>query len=95
MNGPGARGAYWDGAYASRPDAELSWYQAAPDVSLRLLDRFAVRAGSVIDVGAGSSPLAGALVDAGRRDVTVLDVSAAALAIARDRLGSAPRECPL
>jgi SAM-dependent methyltransferase len=92
VNGPGASGSHWDGVYASRRDVELSWYQATPDISLRLLDRFAVRTGSVIDVGAGSSPLAGALVDAGWRDVTVLDVSAAALAVARDRLGDrAPR----
>ena len=71
MNGPHASGSYWDAAYASRPDVELSWYRAAPDVSLQLLDRFAARTGSVIDVGAGSAPLARALMDAGWRDVTV------------------------
>jgi len=87
MTAPGASGSYWDGVYTNRRDVELSWYQAAPSISLRLLDRFAARTGSVIDVGAGSSPLAGALLDAGWRDVTVLDISSAALAVGRERLG--------
>jgi len=65
----------------------MSWFQAAPDTSLRLLARSVPRTGSVIDVGAGTSPLAAALLDAGWRDVTVLDVSAAALTVTRDRLG--------
>jgi SAM-dependent methyltransferase len=78
---------HWDEIYSGRRNDELSWYQGAPDVSLRLLTTFAARDGSVIDVGAGSSPLAAALLDAGWRDVTVLDISDAALAVSRDRLG--------
>jgi hypothetical protein len=43
---------------------------------------------SVIDVGGGASPLAGALLERGFRDTTVLDISAAGLDGARRRLGA-------
>jgi trans-aconitate methyltransferase len=46
------------------------------------------RDAAIIDIGGGSSPLAGYLLDAGYRDITVLDVSDAALDLARTRLGT-------
>jgi len=45
---------------------------------------------AVIDVGGGASLLADALLDLGFTDVSVLDVSRAALAEVRQRLGSSP-----
>jgi SAM-dependent methyltransferase len=79
--------ARWDDAYA-QGDATRSWFQAAPEMSLRMLDAAGVTAtDSVIDVGGGASPLAGALLARGFRDVTVLDISAAGLDCARRRLG--------
>lgn len=57
-------------------------------MSLRMLDAAGVTAAdSLIDVGGGASVLAGALLDRGFGDVTVLDISAAALGYARERLG--------
>jgi len=44
-------------------------------------------ADAVIDVGGGASPLTGALLDRGFGDLTVLDLSAAGIQHARDRLG--------
>ena len=79
--------AHWDEAYA-RGDTTRSWFQAAPQMSLRMLDAAGVTAAdSVIDVGGGASSLAGALLGRGFRDVTVLDISAAAIEHARRRLG--------
>src|SRR5919108_5404467 len=79
--------AHWDDAYA-QGDATRSWFQSAPVMSLRMLDAAGVAAAdSVIDVGGGASPLAGALLERGFADVTVLDISAAALGYARQRLG--------
>ena len=79
--------AYWDEAYV-HGDTMRSWFQAAPTMSLRMLDAAGVTAAdSVIDVGGGASPLAGALLLRGFQDVTVLDVSAAAMEHARRRLG--------
>lgn len=79
--------AHWDEAYV-HGDTMRSWFQAAPKMSLRMLDAAGVTAAdSVIDVGGGASPLAGALLLRGFQDVTVLDVSAAAIEHARRRLG--------
>ena len=79
--------ARWDNAYAEG-DATRSWFQAAPRMSLRMLDAAGVTAAdSVIDVGGGASSLAGSLLGRGFRDVTVLDISAAGMRHARERLG--------
>jgi hypothetical protein len=79
--------ARWDDAYA-QGDATRSWFQATAWMSMRMLDAVGVTAAdSLIDVGGGTSPLAGALLERGFRDVTVLDISAVALRQARQRLG--------
>lgn len=75
----GAPGRHWDGVYATKAPETVSWFQQQPDISLRLLAAAGDQAGPVIDVGAGRSPLAGALLACGWSDVTVLDVSAHAL----------------
>ena len=87
--------AHWDEAYA-QGDTARSWFQAAPEMSLRMLDAAGVTpADSVIDVGGGASPLAGVLLGRGFRDVTVLDVSATAMEYARHaaRARPAPDRC--
>ena len=79
--------AHWDDAYALG-EATRSWFQQQPTLSLRMLDMAGVAAGdSVIDVGGGASPLAGALLGRGFTDVTVLDISATGMQYARSRLG--------
>lgn len=77
---------HWDGVYGSRPSDEVSWFQPRPDVSLRLVQGAAGPTGRVLDVGAGASSLADHLLAGGWADVTVLDVSAAALDEVRGRL---------
>ena len=80
--------AHWDAAYAQGDDAP-SWFEKHPDMSLRMLDSAGVSAAdALIDVGGGASPLTRALLDRGFRDLTVLDISAAGMRHARDRLGS-------
>jgi SAM-dependent methyltransferase len=61
----------------------VSWYQPEPAASLRLITQHAPsRDSPVLDVGDGASHLAGRLSAAGFTDVSVLDVSADALAVA-------------
>jgi trans-aconitate methyltransferase len=80
--------ARWDAAYA-QGDGTRSWFEKHPDMSLRMLDAARVPAvDALIDVGGGASPLTGALLDRGFRDLTVLDISAAGMRHSRDRLGS-------
>jgi SAM-dependent methyltransferase len=81
--------AHWESVYASRVPAELSWYQPEPTRSLELLAQLGVGpAPSIIDVGGGASTLVDALLDRGAANVTVLDISRAALAHAQARLGA-------
>jgi Methyltransferase domain len=79
--------AHWDDAYALG-ETTRSWFQQHPALSLRMLDAAGVSADdSVIDVGAGASPLAGVLLERGFTDITVLDISATGMQYARWRLG--------
>jgi SAM-dependent methyltransferase len=79
---------HWDRVYATRKPTEVSWYQVAPTVSLELIEGALVPGdAAVIDVGAGASNLVDALLDRGFSDLTLLDVSSAALETAKARLG--------
>ena len=74
------RAEHWDEMYSTHRVDAVSWYQAAPAVSLELLEALGVSPeAAVIDVGGGGSFLADELVARGYTDVTVLDISAAAL----------------
>jgi SAM-dependent methyltransferase len=78
---------HWEFIYASKGDAELSWTQPDPALSLSLIGEVCRAAGgSVIDIGGGASPLAARLLDHGY-SVAVLDISETALEHARHHLG--------
>lgn len=81
--------AHWDKVYRARDTDALTWHQAAPGLALDLI-RYHVPPGpgsAVLDVGGGSSGLAGALTKAGYGPVSVLDLSPEAIERARERLG--------
>lgn len=79
---------HWDEVYATKPAQAVSWYQPHAALSLELIRRTgAGRDAAIIDVGGGASTLVDDLLADGYRDLTVLDLSAAALDVARRRLG--------
>lgn len=79
---------HWEQVYATRAANEVSWFQEHAALSLKLIRDAAVPASaSIIDVGGGASTLVDDLLAAGCGNVSVLDLSAAALAAARSRLG--------
>jgi 2-polyprenyl-3-methyl-5-hydroxy-6-metoxy-1,4-benzoquinol methylase len=81
--------AHWEQVYTRKPAAEVSWYQEHAEQSLRLIrGTGAPRSAAVIDVGGGASTLVDDLLADGYTAVTVLDLSANALAAARQRLGA-------
>jgi 2-polyprenyl-3-methyl-5-hydroxy-6-metoxy-1,4-benzoquinol methylase len=81
--------AHWEGVYRSKATDEVSWYKPHLDVSLRLIEEAAPdRASAIIDVGGGEATLVDDLVGRGYRDVTVLDLSQAAIDVAKGRLGA-------
>ena len=77
---------HWEAVYASKSDAEFSWTQPEPGASLQLIAEVCP-SGRVIDIGGGSSLLAGRLLDRGYT-VAVLDISEAAIGRARNRMGT-------
>ena len=80
---------HWESVYRTKDVHEVSWFQAEARRSRDLITRICPdRAAPIIDVGAGASVLVDNLLAAGYVDVTVLDVSEAALEISRDRLGA-------
>ena len=82
------RQAHWQNVYRSKDEHDVSWYQDTPTPSLELMNEIGVTsAASVIDIGGGASRLVDRLIELGYHDVTVLDLSDAALAAAQARLG--------
>lgn len=80
---------HWDHIYRNKLSTQLSWYQPHALRSLDLIRRVNPPPdGAIIDVGAGASTLVDDLLDAGYHDLTVLDLSATALAEVRTRLGT-------
>ena len=92
MSGPqasreGAR-RHRDEVYSSKDPDEVSWYQPEPGLSLELIERAELPANApILDLGGGTSSLAAHLLEGGHRDVTVADISSAALERACHELG--------
>ena len=86
------RATHWDDRYSRVGSSRVSWYDPDLHVSLQLLGEAGAGPGdSVVDVGGGASSLTDHLLDRGLTDLTVVDVSAAALDESQARLaGRAP-----
>ncbi len=81
---------HWNRVYRTRLSNEVSWFQPEPTRSLELItEAGALPDSAIVDIGGGDSTLVDALLARGFRQVTVLDVAAAALERARARLGPA------
>jgi SAM-dependent methyltransferase len=84
-----SRQAHWQNLYTKKRENEVSWFQENPAPSLELIAQVgATPASAIIDVGGGASRLVDHLIDRDFEDVTVLDLSEAALEAAKARLGS-------
>ena len=80
---------HWENVYSTKAAEEVSWFQEHAGLSLQIIrDSALAPDGRIIDVGGGASTLVDDLLSAGFSKITVLDLSAAALARAKARLGS-------
>lgn len=80
---------HWESVYQSKREAELGWYKRHLDISLGLIRESGVGMDArLIDVGGGASTLVDDLLETGFANVSVLDVSEAAIKAAESRLGS-------
>ena len=81
---------HWDSVYRTRESDTFSWFQAEPTVTLELVELLGIpHDAAIVDVGGGASRLVDRLLAADYTDVTVLDLSPAALAVSQARLGDA------
>ncbi len=79
---------HWEHVYSSKATDAVSWYQEHADHSLRLIQGTGVPLSApLIDVGGGASTLVDDLLAKNYQNITVVDLSAAALGSAKSRLG--------
>jgi SAM-dependent methyltransferase len=79
---------HWNAIYGERKPEETSWHQESPSLSLELIRGAAPsKDARIIDAGGGASRLVDALLAEGFNAVSVLDLSAHALARSKERLG--------
>jgi SAM-dependent methyltransferase len=79
---------HWDTVYKTKAPNQVSWTQDIPKTSLDFIHSFGLtKTAKIIDIGGGDSKLVDYLLDEGFENITVLDISAQALAKAKQRLG--------
>ncbi|MBK9182244.1 MAG: methyltransferase domain-containing protein [Ignavibacteria bacterium] len=79
---------HWENIYQTKELKDVSWFQPTPETSLDFFKQFNVpTTAKVIDIGGGDSYLVDHLLDLGYQDISVLDISVAAIDKAKQRLG--------
>ncbi|MDT8413837.1 MAG: class I SAM-dependent methyltransferase [Flavobacteriaceae bacterium] len=79
---------HWENIYQTKELKDVSWFQSTPETSLDFFKQFNVpTTAKVIDIGGGDSFLVDHLLDLGYQNISVLDISAAAIDSAKQRLG--------
>jgi 2-polyprenyl-3-methyl-5-hydroxy-6-metoxy-1,4-benzoquinol methylase len=79
---------HWQNVYGRREPDRVSWFEPVPRTSLDWIARADLPLdAAILDAGGGASTLAGELTARGYADVTVADISTAALERARAELG--------
>lgn len=79
---------HWENIYQTKKANELSWFQQTPETSLHFFREFNIpKTAKIIDIGGGDSLLVDRLLEMGYHNITVLDISEAALNKAKNRLG--------
>jgi 2-polyprenyl-3-methyl-5-hydroxy-6-metoxy-1,4-benzoquinol methylase len=81
------RNQHWEAVYSNKATDQVSWFQPHAASSLRLIAESVGTDANIIDVGGGASVLVDDLLDAGYRNLTVLDLAQSALAVSQARLG--------
>lgn len=80
---------HWDTIYTEKSFDEVSWYQKEPFTSLALINKYGKGTHvKLIDIGAGDSYLATSLLKHGFIDITVVDISEAAINRAKNRMAA-------
>ncbi|HET6992068.1 MAG TPA: class I SAM-dependent methyltransferase [Bacteroidia bacterium] len=79
---------HWENIYATKQADEVSWFQVYPKTSMEFVRLFKLgKDAKIIDIGGGDSHFVDSLIEEGFTNITVLDISANAIARAKKRLG--------
>jgi len=79
---------HWEKIYQTKDLKDVSWFQPTPETSLNFFKQFNVPiTAKIIDIGGGDSFLVDHLLKLGYQDISVLDISMAAIDRAKQRLG--------
>ena len=82
---------HWQTVYTTKATDAVSWYQEHANTSLKFIQATGVNtSAAIIDIGGGASNLVDDLLVQGFNNLSVLDISAAALAVAQERLAQHP-----
>lgn len=83
---------HWELIYETKELKDVSWFQPVPETSIDFFKQCNVSfTAKIIDIGGGDSLLVDHLLYLGYQDITVLDISEAAIARAKQRLGEKAR----
>lgn len=83
------RKGHWEKVFRQKSADQTSWHQDVPQLSLAMIARASLDFKTpIIDIGGGASLLVDHLLEQGYSDLTILDISVAALEQAKARLGN-------
>lgn len=82
--------AHWESVYRTKAEDEVSWFEESPQASLDAIAAVGLKptdssSAAAVDIGAGRSSLAVALLELGWHPVIALDISSTALEQLADR----------
>lgn len=79
---------HWEKIFSTKKSNEVSWTQEVPSISLEFIQKFKInKVANIIDIGGGDSKLVDFLLAEGYSNISVLDISEAAILRAKERLG--------
>ncbi len=80
---------HWETIYQTKELKDVSWYQPTPVSSMEFIQQLDLpKHAAIIDVGGGDGFLVDNVLEQGYTNITVLDISEAALNRAKQRLGN-------
>lgn len=84
---------HWENIFTTKDTKKVSWYEPVPQTSINLLNELEIpKNAKIIEIGSGDSYLADTLLAKGFSNITLLDISAAALNRIKQRLQNSLEE---
>ncbi len=78
---------HWENVFQTKDTTQVSWHQAVPTTSLRLIEELQLpKTAKIIEAGSGDSFMADFLLERGYDHLTLVDISEKALEVLKNRL---------